>query len=240
MPGLIQHKTRVTLRARVPPRGLCLCCVTCGKPDVNHLATNLRKKMANHKLARFSTWSGETYVDPINMPANRYYTPHFMASGDNQRYGEGRERWFQDYRRSYKAEQTLVKNLNTLGSPYRPTSFSDKPDRVLGARCFRREAVLNKPLHHLTNRIPDRERDRAQIDHIGFQHREQYRDQSGTLSDKKLDYFHYPTTAEEQFLPEENPPEGTIGNYPNNTRAALEHTYDKERGPREYERWRKV
>lgn len=196
--------------------------------------------MANHKLPRFWTWTRETYVDPINMPANRYYTPHFMAAGDNQRYGEGREKWFQDYRRSCIAEKTLVKNLNTLGSPYRPTSFSDKPDRVLGARCLRRESVLNKPRHHLTNRIPDRERDRAQIDDIGSQHRQQYRDQSGTLLDQKVDYFHYPTTAEQQFLPKVNPPDGTIGNYPNNTKAALEYVHDKERGPKDYELWHKV
>lgn len=163
-----------------------------------------------------------------------------MASGDEQRYGEGREKWFQDYRRSHVAEQTLAKNLNTLGSPYRPTSFSDKPDRVLGSRCSRREAVLNKPRHHIINRIPDRERDRAQIDDIGFQHRQQYRDQSGTLLGQKLEYFHVPTKAEEQFLPRSSPPEGTIGSYPNNTRASLEYTYDKERGPKDYELWYKV
>lgn len=196
--------------------------------------------MANHKQPRFSTWSRETYVDPMNMPANRYYTPHFMASGDDQRYGEGRERWFQDYRRSYIAEKTLVKNLNTFGSPYRPTSFSDKSDRVLGTRCMRREAVLHKPRHHLTNRIPDRQRDRAQIDDIVFQHRQQYRDQIGTLFDEKVDYFHYPTTAEEQFLPKASPHEGTIGSYPSNTKAALEYVYDKERGPKDYELWHKV
>lgn len=199
-----------------------------------------RSNMANHKVPRFSTWHRETYVDPINMPANRYFTPHFMPYRDSQRYGEGREKWFQDYRRSYVAERTLVKNLNTLGSPYRPTSLSDKPDRVLGTRCLRREAVLNKPHHHLTNRIPDRERDRAQIDDLVFKHRQQYRDQSGTLFDQKVAYFHNPTTAEEQFLPKVNPPKDTIGSYPNNTKAALEYTYDLERGPKEYELWHKV
>ena len=59
-----------------------------------------------------------------------------MVSGYGQRYGERREKWFQDYRRSHEAEQTLAKRLNTLGSPYRPTSFSDKPDRVLGMRVL--------------------------------------------------------------------------------------------------------
>ena len=195
--------------------------------------------MANHKVERFSTWNRETYVSPINMPANKYYTPHFTNCQDDQRYGEGREKWFHDYRRSHIAETTLVKNLNTLGSPYRPTSYSDSPDRVLGARCQRREAVLNKPRQHLTNRIPDTERDRAQIDDIVFQHRQQYKDQSETF-DQKLGYFHFPTTAENQFLPQVCPPEGTIGSYPNNTKAALEYTYDLERGPKEYELWYKV
>ncbi|KAK2560782.1 Protein FAM166C A [Acropora cervicornis] len=196
--------------------------------------------MANHKMGRFSTWSRETYLDPMHMPANRHYMPHFMPSGDEQRYGEGREKWFQDYRRSYVAEQTLTRNLNTLGSPYRPTSLSDKPDRVLGSRCLRQEAVLNIPRHHLINRIPDRERDRAQVDDICFQHRQQYKDQSGTLFGQKLDYFHIPTKAEEQFVPRMSPPEGDIGSYPSNTRAALEYTYDKERGPKDYELWPKV
>lgn len=198
--------------------------------------------MANHKVPRFSTWSRETYIDPENMPANRYYTSQSMVSGDDQRYGERSEKWFQNYRRSHVAEQTLVKHLTTLGTPYRPTSFSDKPDRVLGTRCFRRESVVNKPRYHLTNRIPDRERDHAQIDDLGFQHRQQYRDESGTLFDQKLDYFHYPTKAEDQFVPKVSPSrsEGIIGNYPNNTKAALEYVYDKERGPKDYELWHKV
>lgn len=82
--------------------------------------------------------------------------------------------------------------------------------------------------------------DRAQIDNIVFQHRQQYRDQSGTLFDQKVAYFHYPTAAEEQFLPKVKPPKETIGTYPNTTKAALEYTYDLERGPKEYELWHKV
>lgn len=66
------------------------------------------------------------------------------------------------------------------------------------------------------------------------------KDQSGTLFGQKLDYFHIPTKAEEQFVPRMSPPEGDIGSYPSNTRAAFEYTYDKERGPKDYELWPKV
>ena len=197
--------------------------------------------MANHVLPRHTTWSQETYVNPLNMPANRYYTPRLYTSfGDIPERGAGRERWFHDYRRSHVAERTLENNLKTPGTVVRPTTFSDKPDRVLGARCQRREAVLYKPNHHLTNRIPDRERERAQVDNLVFQHRQQYSDKSDTLHDHKVPYFHYPTDAQQQFLPRVSPPKDTIGSYPNRSKASWEYTYDFERGPKDYELWWKV
>ncbi|XP_020893313.1 uncharacterized protein LOC110232457 [Exaiptasia diaphana] len=198
--------------------------------------------MANHVMPKFSTWTKETYINPSNMPENRFYTPSLFSNfGHIQDHGAGREKWFNDYRRSTIAQRTLRNGqLSMNPPPIRPTAYSDDPDRVLGKRKMRREAVLNKPRHHLTNRIPDRERDRSQIDDITFQHRQQYRDQSETLYEHRLPYFHYPTEAQDQFLPRVRQRSDYMGNYPNNRRAALEYTYDKERGPKHFELWHKV
>jgi len=197
--------------------------------------------MANRLMPRHSTWTKETYIDPINMPAHRHYTPQLHSNfGYIDDKGAGREKWFQDYRRSTVAHHVRRNGeLSMNPPPIRPTAFSDDPDRVLGKRKMRREAILNKPRHHVTNRIPDRERDRSQIDDLTFQHRQQYRDQSRTLYEQRVPYFHYPTEAVDQFLPRVRR-EDSLGNYPNHRRAALEFTYDKERGPKHFQLWHKV
>ncbi|XP_032222640.1 uncharacterized protein LOC5521474 [Nematostella vectensis] len=228
---------RVTSYRTQSPRGnlaLFIYAVVSDNNDTNN--------MANRAVAKFSTWTKETYIDPKNMPANRYYTPSLYTSfGDIPSHGAGREKWFHDYRRSNIAERTLRNGqLSMNPPPIRPTSFSDNPDRVLGKRTMRREAILNKPRHHLENRIPDRERERCRIDDLTFYHRQQYRDPSGSLYEHRVPYYHYPTEAEEQFLPRVRQEPDTMGSYPNYRRAASESVYDFKRGPKVYELWHKV
>ncbi|XP_031563002.1 protein FAM166C-like [Actinia tenebrosa] len=198
--------------------------------------------MANHVMPKFSTWTKETYIEPVNMTGHRYYSPnHFPSFGHTYDHGVGREKWFHDYRRSTVAEKTLRNGqLSMNPPPIRPTTFSDSPDRVLGARKLRREAILNRPNYHLVNRIPDRERDRAQIGSMVYEHRQQYRDESQTLYEHTVPFFHYPTEAQDQFLPRERSSRNYVGNYPTSRTAALEYTYDKERGPKHYQLWHKV
>jgi len=205
------------------------------------------REMAFHAPGRYVSWTKETYINPMNMPANRHYTPRLYTNfGDvPPTQGAGREKWFHDYRRSHISERTLQNNLKVLGPPVpvRPTTFSDKPDRVLGARKQRRDAILYNPHHHLANRIPDQERDRNMIGDLTFQHRQQFRDHSGTLTDHhKVSYFHYPTEAEHQFLPRARPPQNMIDKYPNAFKASREYVWDTHtaRGPKHYELWHKV
>ena len=200
--------------------------------------------MAFHAPPKHMTWTKEIYINPTHNSANRYYTPRLYTSfGDvPPPHGANREKWFHDYRRSHISERILQNNLKVLGlpTPFRTTTFSDKPDRVLGARKQRRDAVLYNPHYHLTNRIPDQERDRKMVDDLTYQHRQQYRDHSGTLTNHRVSYFHYPTEAEKQFLPKMRPPRNMIDNYPNAFKASREYVWDIPRGPKHFELWHKV
>ncbi|CAB4004507.1 Hypothetical predicted protein [Paramuricea clavata] len=191
--------------------------------------------MANHVHDRYTTTSRETYRHPKSVPAYLYYTPERPQNfGKTYEHGEGTTKWFHDYRRSQVAEKVLKENL--VGMEVRPTWLSDRPDRVLGARCATRDELLNRPDYKMFNRLPDRERDLKEFVKTKEEHRENYKDITGTTH--KVDLFHYPTEAKEQFVDRGSKSTTRIGDYPNAHKAALEHTWETERGPKHYELYR--
>jgi hypothetical protein len=192
--------------------------------------------MANHVHDRYTTTSRETYRHPKSVPAYRYYTPERPQNfGKTYEHSEGTTKWFHDYRRSQVAEKVLKENLESVGMEVRPTWLSDRPDRVLGARCATRDELLNRPDYKMFNRLPDRERDLKEFVKTKEEHRENYKDITGTTH--KVDLFHYPTEAKEQFV-DRGSKSTKIGEYPNAHKAALEHSWETERGPKHYELYR--
>lgn len=145
--------------------------------------------------------------------------------------------WFSEYRRSEIPESVMRRNVESIGFSERPTWFSDKPDRVLGARCAAREALLNQADYKLLNRNPDKERDLEQIVKYKEDHRKNYKDLTGTKPAVEL--FHYPTEAKDQFS-DRNTESTRFGEYPTPHKAALEHTWEMERGPKHYELYRRL
>ena len=105
--------------------------------------------MANYAAEKFISTCQDTYRNPRDQFSYKYYHPQVFTSQKNDYHpNKGTKSWFQDYRRSNIAEQTLRQNLNALNTPVRPTHFSDKPDIALGARKSDREALF--PIIHLT------------------------------------------------------------------------------------------
>lgn len=158
----------------------------------------------------------------------KYYHPQlFTNSIHKYAPNKGRKKFFHDYRRCHVSEQTLEKNLEGLPTPFRPTWYCDKTSRVLGRRKIDREALFpviqNKPLYTLSNRIPDRERDRDKkfMDEVK-QHRMQYKDLTGSRHERSS-YFHCPSPAGDVFL-ERKRGTGIQSDYPNNLRVSQEHT----------------
>ena len=193
--------------------------------------------MANHVHDKYTTTSRETYRHPKSVPAYPYYMPERPQDfGITYNHREGTTKWFHDYRRSQVAEKMLKENLESIGMEVRPTWLSEKPDRVLGARCFSREELLNRPDYKMFNRLPDRERDLRKFVKDKEEHRQNYNDLTDTTH--KVDFFHNPTEAKEQFVDRGSKSTSSIGDYPNKHKAALEYTWQTERGPKHYELYR--
>ena len=144
---------------------------------------------------------------------------------------KGTKKFFNDYRRCHVSELTLRKNEEKIQQPnvhIRPTWYSDKIDRVLGKRKIDREALFpiiqNKPLYRLSNRIPDRERDRdKRFMDEAQQHRSQYKDLTSSLH-QRSSYFHRPIPASHIHL-QRKKQDGMNGDHPNNLRVAQESIY---------------
>ncbi|XP_028393107.1 UPF0573 protein C2orf70 homolog B-like [Dendronephthya gigantea] len=195
--------------------------------------------MANHLHDKYTTTSREAYSHPKSVPAYRYYMPERPQTfGKTFQHGEGTKRWFHDYRRTQVAEKVMKENLESAGIDVRPTWHSDKPDRVLGARCADREELLNRPDYKMFNRLPDRERDLAEFVERKEEHRNDYKDLTGRTH--KVDFFHYPTEASEQFVERGTQSSSKMTDYPNPHKGALEYTWETQRGPKHYELYRGV
>ncbi len=192
--------------------------------------------MAFRVAPKLLSTTHDTYRDPfLDEHDYKFYHPQLFTNTLNHYAPDkGTRKFFTDYRRSHITEKTLKNNRERLGlnSPIRPTWNSDCPDRVLGKRKIDRESIFpiiqNNPLYQLSNRIPDRERDRDRKHQMETDyHRLQYKDLTGSMH-KKSDYFSIPEPSTLTFV-HKNVPKDRIGKYPNHHRAALEFTYDKER-----------
>ena len=193
--------------------------------------------MAFRAAPRFKSTTHDTFKHPhLEQYDYKYYHPQlFTNSLHHYDPDKGTTKFFNDYRRSHISEQTLKKNLDrfeTSTLQIRPTWYSDKTDRVLGKRKMDREALFpvihNKPLYTLSNRIPDRMRDRDKklMDEVQH-HRLQYKDLTGSLHERSP-YFHCPSPASDVFQ-QRNMAEGMKGEYPSNTRVAEESIYRLQR-----------
>ena len=189
---------------------------------------------ANHVHNKYTTTSREAFGHPKASPAYEYYMPNRPQSfGRERQTNEGSVKWFNEYRRADIPEKVLRDNVESVGVKIRPTWYSESPDRVLGARCADRETLLNTPDYKLLNRLPDRERDLKEFVNLKEGHREHYKDVTNTKH--KVDFFHQPTDAEKMFGVKTTESSATIGKFPNTHKAALEYTWETERGPKHYE-----
>ena len=191
--------------------------------------------MSNHVAPRLTSSYQSSYKDPLrNQTDYRFYNPQlFVPSIDKYQPDKGTKKWFHDYRRSTVAEQTMKNNLKSMPTPLRPTYYSDKPDIVLGFRKEDRESLLpvihNNPVYNLTQRIPDRERDRDKRFMSYTQtHRDQMRDPTGSLH-KKHDFFYHPFPSEQTFSTRQRSTDKYMSHFPGEHTAANEFVYAKKR-----------
>eukprot|EP00794_Sanderia_malayensis_P017254 gene17254-18979_t len=193
--------------------------------------------MAYRVAPKMLSTTHDTFKKPyVHEYDYKYYHPELFTNTLHHYVPDkGTRMFFNDYRRSHISEKTLKKNRELMDpelQPIRPTWYSDKPDRVLGKRKIDREAMFpiiqNKPLYLLSNRIPDRERDRDEKNQREVsQHRLQYKDLTGSLHEKSS-YFHVPEPSSLTFVQKKISANG-IGDYPSHHTSALEYTYNLDR-----------
>lgn len=189
--------------------------------------------MAYRVAPKLLSTTHDTYRHPyLDQYDYKWYHPQLFTNSLNH-YG-ATEKFFSDYRRCHITEQVLAKNREGLDKiqRIRPAWNTDSPDRVLGRRKFDREAMFpiiqNKPVYTLTNRVPDRERDRDKKfrNETGY-HRSQFKDLTGSIQ-PKAPYFHIPETSDLTFH-QRTAVQHEIGAYPGHHRAAQDFTYNLER-----------
>ena len=193
--------------------------------------------MAFHVAPKLTSTTDDTFKDPrYGQHAYKFYHPQlFTNTLHHYEPDRGTRKAFNDYRRSHVSELTLRKNLDSIQSPtlhIRPTWYSDKTDRVLGKRKIDREALFpiiqNKPLYKLSNRIPDRERDRDKKHMSEAQlHRIHYKDLTGSVHGRSS-YFHSPTPSSHVHV-QRKKQKGIDGDYPNHFRVAQEAVFHVQR-----------
>eukprot|EP00795_Rhopilema_esculentum_P013745 gene13745-4667_t len=192
--------------------------------------------MAYRVAPKLTSTTHDTYRHPhFDQLDYKYYHPQlFTSKVHHYAPDKGTREFFHDYRRSHISEKTLQRNLEKfqLQTPLRPTWESDKPDRVLGRRKFDREALFpvihNNPVYTLSNRIPDRERDRDKkfMEEAAY-HRLQYKDLTGSLHTQSP-FFHCPDPASKVFIPKTRQT-SFHGEYPSSFRSVEESTYGPDR-----------
>ena len=192
--------------------------------------------MANGIAPKFTTTNQSTYKHPHREQSdNKHYQPQLFVNLESRDRAHGKHtmQWFQDQRRSCIAEGVLKNNLSSLNSPQRPSCYSEKPDKALGARKQSRDALFptihNQPHYELTHRIPNRMRDRdAAFMRDAMSHRVQYRNMTGSRSTQKVARFYYPYTACETFK-RRDMDRGCITDNPNVFVSAREFVCEKKR-----------
>lgn len=190
--------------------------------------------MAFRVTPKFESTAKGTYKHPhFEQYDYKYYHPQlFTNTMHHYEPDKGTKKFFNDYRRCHVSEQTLKMNMERMQTPARPTWYSDKPDRALGRRKIDREALFpvihNKPLYKLSNRIPDRERDRDEKFMCDvLEHRLQYKDLTGSRH-VKSSHFHCPNPASDVFIQKKDKG-GIYNEYPSNFRVAQESVYNLKR-----------
>ncbi|XP_077991169.1 ciliary microtubule inner protein 2C-like [Glandiceps talaboti] len=138
------------------------------------------------------TTHNATYIPPRLMPGYKGHCPTTKFDY-GESYGHATAKYFQDYR-----SETLNNSVSNYsrGGGF-PTIYSHNPDMVMSARDRTRERYRTAPKYQLSNIQHDRMDDLEKFDTSSQQHREHYKDRTGTL--QRVDYFMLPKKAEEQF-----------------------------------------
>ncbi|XP_070555278.1 ciliary microtubule inner protein 2C-like [Ptychodera flava] len=138
------------------------------------------------------TTHNATYIPPRLMPGYKGHCPTTKFDY-GETYGHATAKYFQDYR---SATLNNSKSNYSTGGQF-PTIYSHNPDLVMSARDRTRERYRTAPKYQLSNLQYDREEDLSKFDTLAQQHREHYKDRTGTM--QRVDYFMLPVKAEEQF-----------------------------------------
>ncbi|KAF6770921.1 hypothetical protein AHF37_10557 [Paragonimus kellicotti] len=125
---------------------------------------------------RLITTHNATYIEPRFMPGYRGHCP--LEKFDyGQTYGNFTAKQFQDYRSTA---------LNSSMTPYRnggifPTYYSYTPDIVINNQKASRERYTDRFDVNLYNTDHARQKEIQTFDLLAQQHREYYKDKTGTL-----------------------------------------------------------
>ncbi|XP_078256255.1 ciliary microtubule inner protein 2C [Rhinoraja longicauda] len=148
--------------------------------------------MASRSAGTLITNYNATYIPPALMPGYRGFVPtiHFTY-GDT--YGNSTRKYFQDFR---------MAALNSSQSPYSkggqfPTFYSNDPSLVIENRMNNRNRWLYAPRWSRHDVDFDREEALKTFDKLAQQHRENYKDKTGTIP--RIDHFVLPGREEYTF-----------------------------------------
>jgi len=133
-----------------------------------------------------------TYIPPRLMPGYKGHCPT-MKFDYGETYGNATAKCFQDYR------STTLDNSKTNysnGGQF-PTVYTHNPDQVIGARDRTRERWRTTPDYSLSNVNHDRKEEVNKFDQLAQEHREHYKDRTGTLG--RVNEFLIPRTAQEMY-----------------------------------------
>ncbi|XP_041043370.1 protein FAM166C A [Carcharodon carcharias] len=149
--------------------------------------------MASRSAGTLITNYNATYIPPALMPGYRGFVPTVnFTYGDT--YGNTTRKYFQDFRLSA---------LNSSQSPYSkggqfPTIYSNDPSLVIADRSHNRNRWLYAPQWSRNDVDFDRNEELKKFDKLAQQHRENYKDKTGTIP--RVDHFVIAGREEDTFL----------------------------------------
>ncbi|XP_063296853.1 ciliary microtubule inner protein 2C isoform X2 [Pelobates fuscus] len=153
--------------------------------------------MATRSAGTLITHNNATYIPPALMPGYRGYVPaQAFTYGDT--FGNTSARYFQDFRSTA---------LNSSQTPYSkggqfPTRYSNDPALVISSRSRGWDRWLYSPNCSRYNVDYDRTEELKGFKKVAEQHRDHYRDKTGTLY--QVPHFMLPVKNEETYpLPQQ-------------------------------------